>query len=220
MPAKFFAHILIIFALVALTACTAKKASIDTDRVPGSFHQNSKIIQGIGIGAASGAAFGQITDLGVPAGAIVGGIIGGVIGSHETTRILQAHHVQWVRVGDENTIILPTDKFFIPGGPTLYTDSYPALNIIVADIKRYNSPTLTVTGFTDNMGTQCYSCWLAKVRAQAIASYLWVHDIPVCEIKVKSYGQDEPIASFRTLTGKTLDRHVEISFRAYKFFGE
>jgi len=87
--------------------------------------------------------------------------------------------------------------------------SYPALDAAAADL-RSSSVVIQLEGYASSEGTAAHSLNLSKDRANSVKMYLINSGIDAKRIKVKGYGETNPIASNDTEEGRTLNRRVEI----------
>ena len=70
---------------------------------------------------------------------------------------------------------------------------------------------IVLAGYTDNTGTEQYNDRLSLQRAKAVESYLTMkHGISPERIRVKGYGQSDPIATNETEEGQATNRRVEV----------
>ena len=70
---------------------------------------------------------------------------------------------------------------------------------------------IQIHGHTDSKGTRDDNQGLAERRANSAFAYLVrEHDLPPERFVVRAYGEDKPVASNATLTGRELNRRVEI----------
>jgi len=83
----------------------------------------------------------------------------------------------------------------------------------VSDILKGKSGILTLTGYTDNVGSEAYNMTLSEKRAEAVKSefetYLSGEDI---EIVAEGMGESSPIADNSTEDGRAENRRVEVKF--------
>jgi outer membrane protein OmpA-like peptidoglycan-associated protein len=69
---------------------------------------------------------------------------------------------------------------------------------------------ITVTGYTDSMGSRAHNQKLSEARAQAVLQYLRSHGMQADEFAAEGGGADNPVASNATEEGRALNRRVEI----------
>ncbi|RVU01812.1 OmpA family protein [Mucilaginibacter limnophilus] len=92
----------------------------------------------------------------------------------------------------------------------LRTSAYPALDATSADL-RSSGATVTIKGYASSEGTPAYNMSLSKDRANSVKTYLVNSGVPASKLKVKAYGETNPIADNSTEEGRILNRRVEFS---------
>ncbi|WP_161629820.1 substrate-binding domain-containing protein [Desulfogranum japonicum] len=97
---------------------------------------------------------------------------------------------------------------FNEGSKNLDNRSLRDLDRMVDFLKEYTFDTLTLIGFTDNMGSYANNTRLALERAKAIENELKIRGIPVRSIL--SASEELPIASNTSIEGRDKNRRVEI----------
>ncbi len=90
----------------------------------------------------------------------------------------------------------------------LKTSSYPVLDATSADL-RANSSVVTLAGYASSEGTAAHNMRLSKDRANSVKTYLVNSGVDAKRIKVKAYGETNPIADNSTEDGRILNRRVE-----------
>ena len=74
-----------------------------------------------------------------------------------------------------------------------------------------SNPKITVSGYTDNVSAPKRNQQLAKAQARQVAGFLWTKRIPLA--RRKGQGDQNPIASNRSVAGMSNNRRVEIVLR-------
>ncbi|GAA4334311.1 hypothetical protein GCM10023149_41610 [Mucilaginibacter gynuensis] len=92
----------------------------------------------------------------------------------------------------------------------LRTSSYPALDATSADL-RSTGATVTVKGYASSEGTAAHNLSLSKDRANSVKTYLVNSGVEAKKLKVKGYGETNPIADNSTEEGRVLNRRVSFS---------
>ena len=92
----------------------------------------------------------------------------------------------------------------------LRTSSYPALDATSAEL-RSSGATATLKGYASSEGTAAYNMQLSKDRANSVKTYLVNSGVDAGKLKVKGYGETNPIADNSTEEGRVLNRRVEIT---------
>ncbi len=91
----------------------------------------------------------------------------------------------------------------------LLPESYDELNRLLAYLIQHPDYHITITGHTDNFGTEAYNQQLSDNRAKAVANYLIEKGIAPERIRHSGAGSGRPIASNDTETGRGRNRRVE-----------
>ena len=68
----------------------------------------------------------------------------------------------------------------------------------------------TVEGFTDSQGNDSYNIELSRQRAQAVVDQLTAMGVEKDRLVVKAYGEDYPIATNDTASGRQQNRRVQV----------
>lgn len=92
----------------------------------------------------------------------------------------------------------------------LKTESYPALDQAVAEMKKDASVKFVLNGNSSAEGTDEHNMQLSVERATAVKLYLTNSGISSDNISVKGWGEAKPIADNKTEAGRVLNRRVEI----------
>ena len=70
-----------------------------------------------------------------------------------------------------------------------------------------------IEGHTDNTGSADYNQALSQRRANAVADVLMNNGVPAARLRTIGRGEDEPLASTLSATGRAQNRRVEIVIR-------
>jgi len=184
----------------------------------------SPLAKGAAIGAATGAIVGSVTGISIPAAIAVGGIMGVAYGDSlvdynraPTLNGLRDFGIRVFVVGDEVTLVLPTDRTFYYRASHLSPNYLPVLHEIAQVISNYDNRGIRVTGYTDSEETPQRSLALSREQAQQVAASLWNDGLDSRLIYAMGYGDCHPVATNRHPLGRAVNRRIEISFR--KFVG-
>lgn len=97
---------------------------------------------------------------------------------------------------------------------SLTTADRSELDRVASEVMAHPGMPVTVTGYTDNAGSDAYNAKLAERRAQAVADYLEQTGVPASQLTVKGAGRVDPIASNATMAGRAENRRVELHGQA------
>lgn len=79
----------------------------------------------------------------------------------------------------------------------------------------YDKSTVTVVGFTDNVGSAKYNLSLSKKRAESVLSNLVLRGVDIERLRSCGLGEKYPIANNNTEIGRATNRRVEIHISTY-----
>jgi len=205
--------------LLLASALTFSCATTDDD-------PNAKAKRGAAVGAAVGAIAGAIlgnqaggqNHTGAAVGAIVGAAIGGAAGhrmDQQQKELQQIPDVEVTRPAENQIDVrLTSDVLFDYNSATLRPESYPPLNNLADNFKRYPEEIIDVEGHTDAMGSDDYNQNLSERRAFAVKDYLVDRGVAANRINAVGFGKTRPKASNDTPEGRQLNRRVEIHIRS------
>src|SRR5206468_3262051 len=107
----------------------------------------------------------------------------------------------------ENAIHFATGQFSIPTG------AEGVLSEVANELKANPKWNWEVEGYTDNVGDKAANQTLSEERATAVANWLAEHGVDRSRLKVKGYGESNPIADNSTPDGRAKNRRVELIHR-------
>ncbi|MFE0252011.1 OmpA family protein [Streptomyces sp. NPDC059010] len=117
---------------------------------------------------------------------------------------------------DTNTDVkfaLQAEVLFPKDSAKLTGDAKARISSIAQEIKTQNATRIRVFGFTDNLGSSAHGDVLSRKRANAVQGVLEseLNDSSIT-YEVRGYGEQYPISSNATETGRKKNRRVEVSF--------
>jgi len=95
----------------------------------------------------------------------------------------------------------------------LTKSSYPALNELADSLKANPHLDLLIEGHTDNIGNSAYNLKLSEERAESVKKTLVSQGISESRIRVKGFGDTQPIASNESFDGRAANRRVVFVFQ-------
>jgi len=125
---------------------------------------------------------------------------------------LNREGIQFVKYGDQYTLVIPTDKFYVFNSPHLNDICYPGLNDTVELIKTYHYGKIYVAAFTDNIGTEKNKEKLSTARAETMLTFLWAHHIPSEKLFAEGYGEEHSIGDNHFIHSSAYNRRIEIQW--------
>ncbi len=94
----------------------------------------------------------------------------------------------------------------------LRTSSYPVLDATSADL-RSSGKTVEIDGYASSEGTAAHNLSLSRDRANSVKTYLVNSGVAASKLKVKGYGETNPIADNSTEEGRVANRRVSFKQR-------
>jgi outer membrane protein OmpA-like peptidoglycan-associated protein len=107
-------------------------------------------------------------------------------------------------------IVNMSDVLFDTGKFTLRPVAREKLSVLSGIIQGHPSLRLEVEGHTDSVGTEQYNMKLSDDRANAVRDYLVLQGNDSSLITAHGFGENQPVASNDTVTGRQLNRRVEL----------
>ncbi|WP_199153678.1 OmpA family protein [Chromobacterium sp. ASV23] len=181
---------------------------------------------GAAIGAGVGAAIGALTAGGhTGRSAATGAAIGGLIGAG--SGYLWSQHMQKQKEAMEQAtkgtgidvsqtadnrlkINIPSDASFDSGKYALKPSLKPVLAKLAATLKQNPVTTVSIIGHTDSTGSDAINGPLSINRAKATQDYLVSRGVASGRIAIDGRGSREPVADNGTVSGRAMNRRVEI----------
>jgi outer membrane protein OmpA-like peptidoglycan-associated protein len=108
---------------------------------------------------------------------------------------------------------LQAEVLFGKDSAKLSAEARARISGIAEEIKTQNATRIRVFGFTDNLGSSAHGDVLSRQRANAVQAVLdqELND-PNVTFEVRGYGEQYPISSNATESGRKKNRRVEVSF--------
>jgi len=150
--------------------------------------------------------------LGAGGGALTGAAVGHYMDQQEAElrAQLQSTGVSVTRVGNQIILNMPSNITFAVDSATVQPGFNETLVSVGLVLKKFDKTILDVYGYTDNTGTVQHNLDLSQRRAVAVATIISSQGVDQRRIYVSGKGEDSPIASNATETGRSQNRRVEI----------
>ncbi len=87
--------------------------------------------------------------------------------------------------------------------------SEQTLDVLIVVLVRYPALRIEVGGHTDNVGTDATNDALSQRRAQSVVNYLAGQGVARQRLTARGYGENQPVATNESETGRALNRRVE-----------
>ena len=119
-----------------------------------------------------------------------------------------------VETDDGWLMTVPDGIVFAPGSDELALEASPALSKIASLINYYDGSNVRIVGHTDSFGDASVNRDLSLRRANSVREFLSEnYGIPTDQIATDGLGEELPIASNDTISGRRANRRVEIYVR-------
>ncbi|MDA8769998.1 OmpA family protein [Planktomarina temperata] len=205
-------------ALLILSGCVTPESAANSK--PGDNTTAGTIMGGL-IGAIAGMEMSRKGDRKKAAivGAIVGVAAGNAIGqtldeqAADLRRNLNNNQVNVTNTGSELIVTMPQDILFALDSAAVRSDLRRDLGVVAGNLQAYPNSTISIEGHTDNTGTANYNRILSQRRANAVADILVNNGVPPARLYAVGRGENEPVASNLSATGRAQNRRVEIVIR-------
>ena len=179
----------------------------------------NKTTKGAAIGAAAGALVGAVVSgerkavlIGAGIGALSGGAVGYYMDRQEAKLREQLRGTGVSVTRHEDTIVLnmPGNVTFATNSSNVSGDFYPVLDSVALVINEFDKTYVDVIGHTDSRGSAEYNQRLSEKRATSVSQYLTSREVVPERVVSRGLGEEVPIASNDTPSGRALNRRVEI----------
>lgn len=187
----------------------------------------NRTAQGTAIGAAAGALVGVLiadgddNAKGILIGATVGGIAGAIIGSYmdkHAKKLKQdlGKSAEVERVGESILVTFDSGIMFDVDSYALKASTKANLDKMAETMKEYDKTEIIVMGHTDATGSDEHNQKLSENRAASVSRFLQQNGVTAKRVTTKGFGEQKPVASNNTASGREQNRRVEIAIVASK----
>lgn len=208
------------FPLVLAAASLTFVAACD----PAGPNANQNTQQGALIGALGGAAVGALANndgsnrernQAALIGAALGAGAGAAIGNNLDRQAEELRRELRQDVGVSNNgrdlrVVLSQDLLFATNSTAVSGVSQRELRIVANSLNKYPDTTVNVIGHTDSTGEASFNQDLSQRRAQAVSAVLLSGGVSPTRIRSIGAGENQPVASNQTASGRQANRRVEI----------
>jgi len=122
----------------------------------------------------------------------------------------QLNQVLQTRQTARGLIVNMNDVLFDTGKASLKPGARVRLAKVAGIIEAYPDLKLEIDGYTDSTGSPDFNRELSQQRADSVRSFLTSQGVPEDNIVTRGFGDDDPIASNETASGRQLNRRVEL----------
>ena len=110
----------------------------------------------------------------------------------------------------EITIRLAGSILFDFDSEAIRPDAERSLLEILNVVQAYSGRPVRVEGHTDSIASEGYNQGLSERRAQSVADWLAGQGVDPARLKIKGWGESQPIAGNETAEGRQQNRRVEL----------
>ncbi len=98
---------------------------------------------------------------------------------------------------------------FESGSAALTPDSYSTLDRVIRSLMAYPEVRVEIRGYTDSVGSYELNKKLSQKRAESVKQYLVNSGIDPERLIARGYGEEDPIASNKSASGRAENRRIE-----------
>ena len=109
-------------------------------------------------------------------------------------------------------VITLGDVFFESGAATLVNNNTDYMTKLASTFKRSPKLRASIEGHADSTGSASTNYDLSQRRASAVMSALLALGVSAEQLNTQAFGEERPVASNNTATGRQMNRRVEIVF--------
>lgn len=203
---------------MALSGCTTNPYTGERQASKAVKYGGGAALLGAAIGAATGDNAKDRRTRALK-GAAIAGVLGGGVGVYMDVQEKKLREqMQGTGVDVQRNAETGAVDLIMPGNITFATarsDINPSfagtLTQLAQTLSTYNQQTISVRGYTDNVGAVAYNQQLSQDRANSVANYLIRNGVAANRVQASGYGMSNPIADNATEQGRSQNRRVEIS---------
>ena len=151
-------------------------------------------------------------------GAGIGAVIGGSVGAYmdaQQEKLARIPGTEVERV-DEDTLLVhfENDVLFDVDSSRIDSDGRQTLEDLSGVLEDYDKTAVVVQGHTDSTGSEEHNLELSERRAESVRRYLASLGVDPGRLATMGFGEDSPVASNDTESGRRQNRRVDILLRA------
>jgi outer membrane protein OmpA-like peptidoglycan-associated protein len=124
--------------------------------------------------------------------------------------LAQLNQVLQTRDTARGLIVSMPDVLFDTGKSDLRAGARERLAKVAGILIAYPNIHVEIDGYTDNTGTAALNQQLSEERAQAVRDYITQQGVPAGSISAHGFGEDNPVGSNDTASGRQQNRRVEL----------
>ncbi len=212
----------LVLATMTLTFVACSGAAPGTTQSNPRMTSRDRTVKGAGIGAGIGvvgallAGKKEADELLV--GAAIGALIGGGVGAYMDAQQEKLARIPGTTVErvDKQTLLVhfDSDLLFATDSSSLSDTSRSSLDEVGGVLGEYPKTAVVVQGHTDSTGSPEHNQDLSERRARSVASYLTASGVASERLSTLGHGEEAPVASNDTESGRAQHRRVDVMLRA------
>jgi outer membrane protein OmpA-like peptidoglycan-associated protein len=213
-------HVRALCALLASFLCLsllAGCATVQRERQPYQTKRD-KTLKGAGVGAAAGAVGAILTGKReadeILAGAAIGGAIGAGVGAYMDAQEEKIARIPGTTVEreSEDTLLVhfDSDILFDIDSASIDADGRDTIAQLSDVLVEYPKTAVVIQGHTDSTGSEEHNQALSERRANAVRNFLAAEGVDLDRMATLGFGEDAPVASNGSESGRRLNRRVDI----------
>jgi len=113
---------------------------------------------------------------------------------------------------DHGIVVILQDVLFDVGHASLREGAQSRIDQLAAVLKNHPERRVLVQGYTDSTGTAALNMALSRARAEAVRLALIQRGVSSDRVDAHGYGEERPVATNATQSGRTQNRRVEVVF--------
>ena len=182
---------------------------------------NSNTAKGGGLGAVAGAGAGTLFGGNDLKNAGLGALAGGAVGAYmdhqqqEMEQSLQGTGIEVQRTAENMlNLNMPSSITFADNSATLTPQAQTALDSVARVLNQYPDSKITITGHTDDIGSNGFNLKLSEQRAASVSSYLSTHNVNYTRLTQQGMGESMPKLPNTNDANRAQNRRVELAIVA------
>jgi outer membrane protein OmpA-like peptidoglycan-associated protein len=210
-----------VIASLAGLALFAACGTMGGERQPRSTTRDKTIV-GAGVGAVVGAAGAVVAGKDkadeILVGAAIGAVVGGGVGAYmdaQEEKLARIPGTSVERVSDDTLLVhFDSDVLFDTDSASLRGASQSTLDQVASVMQEYSKTAVVIQGHTDSRGTEAHNDALSDRRARSVRNYLSLRGVTDARMTTMAMGENYPVASNETESGRQQNRRVDILLKA------
>jgi len=204
---------------IAVSGCASDGGGLGSR--PLTSMESGALIGAVGGAVVGAVAYRQNRTKGAVVGAVGGGLAGGAVGAYmdsqkrdlekNLSREIQADQARVEKLpNDVVRITMTSHTAFDTDSTQIKPDFHSTMDKLADVVVRYGKTTLTIVGYTDNVGSNEYNQKLSERRALSVAQYFESRRVNPLRLATSGKGESQPLASNSSEGGRQANRRVEI----------